>query len=68
MLTTAAERAQLCAFVQAALLHTLIKEVSPGDSGVRVELARWAEREATNERLAFLFTGAVALATAPTTP
>jgi len=59
--TTAAERAQLCAYVQAALLHTLIQEVRPGDSGVRVELARWVEREVTEERLASLFTGVVAL-------
>lgn len=60
-LTTAAERAQMTAFVRAALLHTLIQEVAPGNVDARLVLAEWAEREITQEGLSALFSGVIVL-------
>ncbi len=60
-LTIADERAQLGTYLRAAVLHTLIQEVAPGDSSVHVELARWVEREVTDERLSPLFSGVIVL-------
>lgn len=60
-LTTPGERAQVGTFVRAAILHTVIQEISTGDSAIRVALAEWAEREITEERLAALFSGVIVL-------
>lgn len=57
-LTTAAERTQVATFTRAAILHTVIQEISTGDSDVRVVLA---EREITEERLSALFSGVIVL-------
>jgi energy-coupling factor transporter ATP-binding protein EcfA2 len=60
-LTTAHERIQFGTYIRAAILHTLIQELSPGDGGTRLELAQWVEREISDERLSPLFSGAVVL-------
>lgn len=60
-LTTPRERAELCSYVQAAVLYTLIQEISSGGSEVRVELARWVDEQVTDERLASLLSGVAVL-------
>jgi hypothetical protein len=60
-MTTAGERAQVGTYVRAAILHTLIQEISTGDGDARLALADWAERQITDERLSALFSGVIVL-------
>jgi len=60
-LTTDAERVQFGTFIRAAILHTLIQEISPGNGDARPELAQWVEREITDERLAPVRSGVIVL-------
>jgi ABC-type Mn2+/Zn2+ transport system ATPase subunit len=59
--TTPAERAQLAAFVRAAVLGSLLQEISSGDDVTRLELAQWVEDEIIDERLAALSAGVLVL-------
>lgn len=59
--TTLSERSQLAVFVRAAVLATLLQEISSGDETMRLELARWVECELTDERLSVLSEGALVL-------
>jgi hypothetical protein len=60
-LTTAAERVQVGTFFRAAVLHTVIQELSGADSDARLALAQWAEQAIVDERLGALFSGAIVL-------
>ena len=59
--TTPAERSQLATFVRAAVLGSVLQDISAGDEVLRVELARWVEDEITDERLAALCDGVLVL-------
>jgi energy-coupling factor transporter ATP-binding protein EcfA2 len=59
--TTPEERAQLAAFVRAAVLGALLQEISSGDDATRLELARWVEDEISDERLQALSAGVLVL-------
>ena len=59
--TTAAERSQLATFLRAAVLGTVLQDISSGDEGMRPELAQWVEDEVTDERLAALHDGVLVL-------
>jgi recombinational DNA repair ATPase RecF len=59
--TTAAERSQLAVFVRAAVLATVLQDISSGDEALRLKLAQWVEEEVTDERLAALYDGVLVL-------
>ena len=59
--TTPSERSQLATFVRAAVLGSVLQDISVGDEAIRVELARWVEDEITDKRLAALCDGALVL-------
>jgi energy-coupling factor transporter ATP-binding protein EcfA2 len=59
--TTPAERAQLATFFRAAVLGALLQEISSGDDGTRLDLARWVEDEIGDERLHALWSGVFVL-------
>lgn len=60
-LTTDAELSQFNAFFRAAVLHTLIQELSTGNNELRPALAEWVEQEITDERLTPLHSGVIVL-------
>jgi hypothetical protein len=60
-LTTAAERIQVVTYVRAAILHTVIQDLSSSDRDVRLALAEWAERTITEDAVAALFSGMIVL-------
>jgi hypothetical protein len=65
--TTAAERSLLAVFFRAAVLGTLLQDISSSDEAMRLALAQWVEDEVTDKRLAALSAGALVLRPATTT-
>jgi hypothetical protein len=59
--TTPSERSQLAVFVRAAVLATLLQEISSGDEAFRLKLTQWVEDELTDDRLSALYEGVLAL-------
>lgn len=59
------EQSQLAAFVRAAVLASLLQEISSGDEAIRPQLAQWVEDEVTDERLSALYGDALVLRPTP---
>lgn len=59
--TTAAERLWILTYLRAAVLNSVLQELSSGDQAVYKMVAQWVEAEITEERIAPLFTGTMVL-------